>query len=117
MPQSKIKRFEFIFLALITDLKSIFSTIFSLLLEQQTFIYKGEVHNHDTRSTNNFHLPITNLTKYQKGAHYARIKIFNHLPTHIKHAANEIQIFQSALKTFLLSNSFYSIEEYFNSNK
>jgi len=24
------------------------------------------VHNHDTRSANNFHLNITNLTKYQK---------------------------------------------------
>jgi len=28
-----------------------------------------EVHNHDTRSANNFHLPITNLTIYQRGAH------------------------------------------------
>ena len=25
-----------------------------------------EVHNHNIRSTNNFHLPITNLTKYEK---------------------------------------------------
>ena len=106
MAQSKIKLFEFIFVALITDLRSIFSTIFSLLLEQQTFIYKGEVHNHDTRSTNNFHLPITNLTKYQKGAHYAGIKIFNHLPTHIKRAANEIQVFQSALNSGVPRNFF-----------
>ena len=83
--------------------------------EQQTFIYK--VHNHDTRSTNNFHLPITNLTKYQKEAHYTGIKIFNHLSTHKKCVANEIQVFKSALKWFLLSNSFHSIEEHFNSNK
>jgi len=33
-----------------------------------------EVHNHDTRSANNFHPPITNLTKYQKTAHYTEIK-------------------------------------------
>jgi hypothetical protein len=83
--------------------------------KQQTFIY--EVHNHDTRSTNNFHLPITNLTKYQKEAHYTGIKIFNHRSTKKKCIANEIQVFKSALKWFLLSNSFYSIEEYFNSNK
>jgi len=83
--------------------------------EQQTFIYK--VHNHNTRSANNFHLPITNLTKYQKEAHYAGIKIFNHLSTHKKCVANEIQVFKSALNWFHLSNSFYSIEEYFNSNK
>jgi len=45
------------------------------------------------------------------------IKIFNHLPTHIQSVANEIKVFKSALKRFLLSNSFYSTEEYFNSNK
>jgi len=27
------------------------------------------VHNHDTRSAKNFHLHITNLTTYQKGAY------------------------------------------------
>ena len=81
--------------------------------EQQTFIYK--VHNHDTRSTNNFHLPITNLTKYLEDAHYAGIKIFNQLSTHKKCVLNEIQVFKSALKRFLLSNLFYSIGEYFNS--
>jgi len=42
-------------------------SLFNVCGEQQTFIYKNlEVHNHDTRSVNNFHLPITNLTKYQK---------------------------------------------------
>ena len=67
--------------------------IFSLNVcgEQQTFIYKIlEVHNHDTGSSNNFHLPTTNLTKYQKGAHYTGIKIFNYLPAHIKNVAKEV---------------------------
>jgi hypothetical protein len=61
--------------------------------------------------------PLLILPNTKKGAHYAGIKIFNHLPTNIKCVANEIQGFKSALKGFLLSNSFYSIEEYFNSNK
>ena len=94
--------------------------IFSFIVcgEQQTFIYKElKVHIRDTRSANNFHLPIANLTKYQKGAHYAGIKIFNHLPTNIKQVTNKIQVFKLALKRFLLSDSFYSIEEHFNSNK
>jgi len=34
-----------------------------------------EVHNHDTRSANNFHLAITYLAKYQKGAYYTANKI------------------------------------------
>jgi hypothetical protein len=76
-----------------------------------------EAHNHDTRSAKNFHLPIINLTIYQKGAYYTGIKIFNYLPTHIKNVANEIQVFKITLKGFLLDNSFYYIDEYFNANK
>jgi len=76
-----------------------------------------EVHNHDTRYANDFHLPISNFKKYQKRAHYADINIFNHLPPHIKCVANETQVFKLALKRFLLSDSFYTAEEYFNSNK
>ena len=75
------------------------------------------LHNHDTRSANSFHRPISNLTKYQKGAYYAGIKIFLHFPTHIKNVANEIQVFKKTLKRFLLDNSFYSVDEYFNANK
>jgi hypothetical protein len=68
-----------------------------------------EVHNHNTRSADNFHLPISNLTKYQK-AHYAGIKIFNHPPTHIKSETNGIQVFKNTLKWFLLDKSFYSTD-------
>jgi hypothetical protein len=73
--------------------------------------------NHDTRSASNFHLPSTNLTKYQKGSYHAGIKICNHLPNHMKIVANETQVFKKTLKRFLLDNSFYSTDEYFNSNK
>ena len=94
--------------------------IFSLLfyvVNIHLFTKNLEVHNHDTRPANHFYLPITNFIKYQTGAHYAGIKIFNHFPTYIQCAANEIQGFKLALKRFLLSNSFYSTKEYFNSNK
>jgi hypothetical protein len=32
------------------------------------------------------------------GVHYVGIKMFNHLPTHIKSVANEIQVFKNNLK-------------------
>jgi len=80
------------------------------------FTKKLEVHNHDTRSANNFHLPPTNLTKYQKEAYYTGIKIFNYLPAHMKNVANEIRVFKNPIKRFLLNNSFYSVDEYFNAN-
>ena len=53
--------------------------LFSLLLyvvsNKHLFTKNLEVHNHDTRSANKFQLPINNLTKYQKGAHYVGIKV------------------------------------------
>lgn len=79
--------------------------IFSLLLyvvnNKYLFTKKFEIHNQVTRSTDNFNLLITNLTRYQKGAHYVGIKIFTHLPTHIKFVANEVQVFKTAVKKFL----------------
>jgi len=84
---------------------------------KRLFTKNIEVHNHETRAANNFHLAITNLIKYQKGAHYPGTKIFNPLPTHQQYVAHAIQPFKSALKRFLLSNLFYSTEEYSNYNK
>jgi len=65
-----------------------------------------EVHNHNTRSANNFHLPITNLTKYQKAAYCTGSEIFNYLTTDIKNVANEIQVFKKTLKRFFLITHF-----------
>jgi len=76
-----------------------------------------EVHNHETRSANNFHLPLANLIKYQTGAHYPGIVIFNPLPTHLQYVAHAVQAFKSAWKRFLLSTVFYSTEEYSNCTK
>jgi hypothetical protein len=68
----------------------------------------------NTRYKTNLHLPIANLTKFQKGAYYSGIKIFNNLPHNIKDLANETKLFRNALKRFLLINYFYNSEEYFN---
>jgi len=70
----------------------IFPLLLNVVNNKHLFTKNLEVHNHDTRSASNFHLPISNLTRYQKGAHYMGIKTFNHFPTHIKGAANEIKV-------------------------
>ena len=64
-----------------------------------------------TRFKTNLHLPTANLTKFQKGVYYSGIKIFINL---LHNLANEIVLFQNALKRFLPINSFYNSEEYFN---
>jgi len=94
----------------------IFSLLMYVVNNKHLFTRILEIHNHDTRSAKNFHLPITNLTTYQKAAYYTGIKIFIYLPTDIKNVVNEIQVYKKTLKRFLLHNSFYSTE-YFNANK
>jgi hypothetical protein len=42
--------------------------------------------------------------------------VFNHLPPNIKSLSNEVRLFKPTLKRFLLSNSFYSLDEYFDCN-
>jgi hypothetical protein len=75
-----------------------------------------EIHGISTRYNTNLHLPIANLTVFQKGAYFFGIKLFHHLPRSIKILSNEIKLFKPALKRFILLHSFYSIEEYFNYN-
>ena len=75
------------------------------------FLDNAELHTIETRNSYNLHPPLSHLTKYQKGVHYAGIRIFNHLPTSIKSRAKE---FKKTLTRFLLDNSFYSMDEFFN---
>jgi hypothetical protein len=44
------------------------------------------------------------------------ISVLNHLPPNIKSLSNEVRLFKPAPKRFLLSNSYYYSDEYFNSN-
>jgi hypothetical protein len=67
-----------------------------------------------TRNSYNLHPPLSHLTKYKRGVHYASIWVFNHLPTSIKSITNETKIFKNTLKKFLMDNSFYSMGEFLN---
>ena len=67
-----------------------------------------------TRNSHNLHLPLPHLTKYQKGVHYAGVRLFNHLPAYIKKSTNESKVFKKTLKKFLMNNSFYSVDGFIN---
>ena len=99
--------------------------IFSLLLSvaKNRYLYESnsEIPNINTRFSSDLHIQTANLTTFQKGPFYFVIKVFNHLPTSIKNTSHDIHVnqFRSVLKSFLLINSFYSLQEYFvwNSNR
>ena len=46
--------------------------------------------------------------------YYSGIKLFNHLPSHLRSLSDDIKLFRKTLKDFFHSNSFYFIEEYFD---
>jgi hypothetical protein len=60
------------------------------------------------------HAPAANLTLFQKGVYYSGVKISNHLPSALKQLSYDVNKFKTALRGFLLANSLYSLEEYFN---
>jgi hypothetical protein len=51
----------------------------------------------------------------QKGVLFAGCKIFNHLPNEIKEVFADAKLFKSELKTYLLEQSFYSLDEFYRS--
>ena len=61
-------------------------------------------HNINTRQRNYLHLR----------SYYSGIKIFNGLPKAIKDISSKPKKFKIALKHFLHTHSFYSLDEFFN---
>jgi hypothetical protein len=74
----------------------------------------ADLYSVKTRNSYNLHPPLSHLTKYQKGVYYAGIGVFNQLPTSIKSIVNETMMFKKTSKRFLMDNSFYSMDEFFN---
>jgi hypothetical protein len=85
-----------------------------IVKNKHLFTTNNPIHSVHTRFKTNLHPPIANLTKFQKGVYYSAVKTFNNLPHQIKDLANETIQFRNTLKRFLLTNSFYNSEEYFN---
>ena len=83
-----------------------------LLQNQEKFTSSTEVHNINTRNRLKLHKPISNLTLYQKGVYYMSIRIFNKLPDCIARLVENKWCFISTLRQYLVSKSFYSLEEF-----
>jgi hypothetical protein len=90
----------------------IFSIIMFTLNNKHLFSSNNEIHKCDTRSNNLQHPPLTNLTKHKKGPYINGIKIYNHLPQHLKMSEQNVKHFVAAPNRFLYHNCFYSISEY-----
>jgi hypothetical protein len=72
------------------------------------------VHGLNTTNKTQLHRPIANLLCFQKGVSYAPVKIFNSLPSSITNLGNDKKQFKSALRKYLMTHCFYSINEFQN---
>ena len=57
----------------------IFSLLMFVVKNRDLLRSNSEAHNISTRYDSDLHLPIENLTIFQRGAYYFGIRIFNHL--------------------------------------
>ena len=83
-----------------------------LLQNQEKFTSSTEVHNINTRNRLKLHKPISNITLDQKLVYYMSIRIFNKLPDCIARLVENKWCFISTLRQYLVSKSFYSLEEF-----
>jgi hypothetical protein len=77
------------------------------------FPSNSEIHDRNTRYNHDLHFPTANLTLVQKVVLYSGVKIYNHLPTHIKSLSKDPKHFKLKLKSFLLEQSLYNLEEFY----
>ena len=92
----------------------IFFLLRYVILNKGIFLTNNETHTHNTGQCTDFHYPMVNLKKLQTGVHYMGVKLFNGLPPYIKSKIGNTKRFELLLKKYLLQNTFYSLEEFYN---
>jgi hypothetical protein len=81
---------------------------------REQYFANFEIHNINTR---HLHLPRTHLSIYEKVVYYSGIKIYNSLPRNIKTHIDNPKTFKKAVNKFLYRNSFYSLTEFYDTNR
>jgi hypothetical protein len=75
-----------------------------------SFTLNSSIHNFNTRSKNQLHLPTVNLSYIQKGVTYTSLRIFNALPSNLLQVQTNKVSFKLALRKYPLANPFYSVD-------
>ena len=76
---------------------------------QDKFLTNSSVHSINTRNKHHLHRPIANLSCFQKGTSYSRIRIFNNLPHSTALLRNEKPQFKVALNIFLYMHTLFTL--------
>jgi hypothetical protein len=95
----------------------IFSLMLFVVANQNKFQTNLTVHGRNTRNRNQFHLPSSSTSCFQKGVFYSGISIFNGLPDNISSLRYDRVQFRKELRKYRITHSFYSLTEFFELNK
>ena len=72
----------------------IVSLLLFLVKNREEFKLNSDIHLITTRHNNDFYLPSTQLTLFERGVYYSGIKIYNHLPSTINDLSQDIKRFK-----------------------
>jgi hypothetical protein len=89
----------------------IFVLMMFVINNLEKFQTNPSIHGINTRNSAQLQRPITNLSSYQRGVYYSGIKLFSSLPINIINLKNDKKQFRIALRSYLQTHSFYSVEE------
>jgi hypothetical protein len=92
----------------------IFSILMFVAKNTNYYTFYSDIHSINIRHTFDLDQPSSSLTIFNKGVFDMSIKIFNNLPLKIKVLLHDTERFKRWLKILLYSNSFYTLQEYFN---
>jgi hypothetical protein len=94
---------------------NVYSHCVFLLTRTEKCLSNSEIHDINSWYNYSLHLPSTDLALVQKGVLYRGNKIYNCLPSNIKVLSNDDEHFKSTLKSYLIEQAFYSLDEYYQS--
>ena len=76
------------------------------------FQMNSSVHEINTRYKNQLTLHSVRLPAIRRGTTYSAVKVFNKLPPCVSGLKNDKVVFKPALRKYLLTRVFYSVEEF-----
>jgi hypothetical protein len=81
---------------------------------KQFFITNFDRHSIQTTQRDNLHVPSASLTAFQKGVYFSGVKIFNRLLAELKQLLSSPKQFKTAVRRYLASHCFYTLNECIN---
>lgn len=97
----------------ILTLASLYVTELCTYVKNNSEMFPPHTRPENLRPKNRLAIQTSHLKMFNTGPHPMAAKIYNELPNHLKNM-KKINLFKSALKEYLVTKCYYSIEEYLN---